>query len=50
MKTYYVVTKGCYSDYHIVGVTDDKDRAEHLKQFFTTDDEPAEVEEYIDEA
>lgn len=50
MKTYYVVTKGCYSDYHIVGVTDDKERAEHLKKFFTTDDEPAEVEEYIDEA
>ena len=31
MKTYYVVTAGDYSDYHVVTVTDSKEKAERIK-------------------
>lgn len=34
----YVVTNGCYSDYHICGVTDKKDEAEKLKNRIDKED------------
>lgn len=34
MATVYVVTKGCYSDYHICAVTFDKEKAERLRVLF----------------
>ena len=34
MATVYVVTKGCYSDYHICAVTLDKEKAERLRKLF----------------
>lgn len=39
----YIVTKGCYSDYHIVGATTDKEKAEEMCEFVGGD-----VEEYED--
>lgn len=46
----YVITKGCYSDYHICGVTFDKDRAEKLVKFYSDGYDDAEIEEYDTEA
>lgn len=34
MAKVYVVTKGCYSDYHICAVTLDKEKAERLRKLF----------------
>ena len=45
----YVITKGCYSDYHIVGVSLDKERAEEIVKAVTEEPEylyKACVEEY----
>jgi hypothetical protein len=42
----YVITKGCYSDYHIAAVTDDKEKAEFLKLKFSDEYDPANIEEY----
>lgn len=42
----YVITKGCYSDYHIAAVTDDKEKAEFLKMKFSDEYDAAEIEEY----
>lgn len=42
----YVITSGCYSDYHIDAVTDDKDRAEFLKLKFSDEYDEANIEEY----
>lgn len=42
----YVITKGCYSDYHICGVTLDKTIAETMAKRFSDRYEDAEVEEY----
>ena len=42
----YVITKGCYSDYHIVTVTDDKEKAEFFKLKFSDEYDPAHIEEY----
>lgn len=42
----YVITKGCYSDYHIAAVTDDKEKAEFLKLKFSDECDPADIEEY----
>lgn len=49
----YVITKGCYSDYHIVGVSLDKTRAEEIAN--AVSEEPkslyeAHVEEYDTDA
>ena len=45
----YVITKGCYSDYHICAVTMDIDRARHLQKLFSNY-EKANIEEfYLDE-
>jgi hypothetical protein len=34
MAKVYVITKGCYSDYHICAVTLDKEKAERLRKLF----------------
>lgn len=34
MAKVYVITKGCYSDYHICSVTLDKEKAESLRVLF----------------
>jgi hypothetical protein len=33
----YIITKGCYSDYHICAATTDKGRAEQLRELFYND-------------
>lgn len=42
----YVITKGDYSDYHICAVATDRQKAELLKIFHSTDYDNAEIEEY----
>lgn len=42
----YVITKGCYSDYHICTVTTDKEEAEVLAETFTNSYDTATIEEY----
>lgn len=42
----YVVTKGDYSDYHIVAVTTDPETAKKLADRFTERSDEARVEEY----
>ena len=47
----YAVTKGEYSDYHIITLTADKEAAQKIAKMFTTgecDYDKAEVEEYED--
>ena len=44
--TYYAITKGEYSDYHICAITADKDKAERLQKIYTDHYEDAEIEEY----
>lgn len=46
--TIYVVTKGEYSDYHIVAATLDKERAEKIAKKFSDRWEECMVEEYED--
>ena len=41
----YVITAGCYSDYHICAVTDDKKSAENLRLLYSGYDE-AVINEY----
>lgn len=33
-KTFYALTVGCYSDYRIVDITDNKERAEKLQRLY----------------
>lgn len=35
MKTFYAVTDGDYSDYHIIAITDNKERAENIKKLYS---------------
>ena len=42
----YIITSGCYSDYHIDAVTDDKEKAEFLKLKYSNEYDPANIEEY----
>lgn len=44
----YVVTKGQYSDYHIVAATLDKEKAERMAKRFSDKWDECEVEEYED--
>ena len=44
----YAITKGEYSDYRIITLTTDKERAERLAKLCSTDYEDATVEEYED--
>jgi len=46
----YVITAGCYSDYHICAATTDKDKAERLKVLFENSYGGSEIEEYEDGA
>ena len=48
MKEIYVVTKGCYSDYHIITATTDKDLAYQIKEKFTGNYDEAYVEVFKD--
>ena len=43
----YVITQGCYSDYHICAVTLDKEKAERLRKLaLCHDSDYVEIEEY----
>lgn len=44
----YVVTKGCYSDYHIITATTDENLADEIKEKFSSKYEKAHVEVYED--
>ena len=46
--TYYVITKGSYSDYHICAVTTDKEKAKRLQILYSDSYDPAYIEEYIE--
>lgn len=50
MKTFYAVTDGDYSDYHIIAITDNKERAENIKKIYHGDGWNAEpkIEEFVD--
>lgn len=50
MAKVYVITKGCYSDYHICAVTLDKEKAERLHKLFDGRYDQAEIEEWDTEA
>lgn len=43
---FYAVTKGKYSDYHIITITTDKEKAEFLAKKFSDKWDEAKVEEY----
>lgn len=47
---YYAITKGKYSEYHIITITADKEKAELIAKLHSTtqDDGEAKVEEYED--
>lgn len=42
----YAVTKGCYSDYHIITLTTSKERAKRMAVLYSDRFEEAKVEEY----
>ena len=42
----YVITKGAYSDYHICGVSLDKEKAETIRKYCSDKWDEAQVEEY----
>lgn len=44
----YAVTKGDYSDYHIITLTASKDAAKKIAKMFSDGDDKAKVEEYED--
>jgi hypothetical protein len=44
----YVVTKGCYSDYHIIAATTDEKKAQEIKNRFDEDCDPADIEIFDD--
>lgn len=46
--THYAITKGEYSDYHIIAITSDKETAQAIADRFSTYDDVANVEEYED--
>lgn len=48
MKTFYAITDGDYSDYHIIAITDDKERAENIKKLYTTNWSEPMIEEFFD--
>lgn len=48
MKTYYAVTEGNYSDYHIIAITDDKERAENIKKLYSSKYSKPMIEEFSD--
>lgn len=48
MSEIYVVTKGCYSDYHIIAATTNKTAADEIARKMSTDWEAAQVEVFSD--
>ena len=47
MATVYVITSGCYSDYHICAVSLDLKKAEMLKKYYEkTEYDEVDIEEY----
>lgn len=48
MKTYYAVTAGDYSEYHIVAITDNKETAERIMDLYNRRNKwsTADIEEY----
>ena len=48
MKTFYAVTDGDYSDYHIVAITDNKERAENIKKLYSGEYSEPMIEEFFD--
>lgn len=43
MKKFYAVTKGIYSEYHIITITDNKENADRIAAAYDAD-----IEEYED--
>lgn len=48
MKTFYAVTDGDYSDYHIIAITDNKERAENIKKLYSGKHSEPIIEEFFD--
>lgn len=48
MKTFYAVTDGDYSDYHIIAITDNKERAENIKKLYGDNYSEPMIEEFFD--
>lgn len=50
MKKFYAVTAGHYSDYHIIAITDNKERADNIAKIYRDDGWNAEpqVQEFVD--
>lgn len=48
MKTFYAVTDGDYSDYHIIAITDNKERAENIKKLYSGNYSEPMIEEFFD--
>ena len=48
MKTFYAVTAGDYSDYHIIAITDNKERAENIKKLCRSKYSEPMIEEFFD--
>lgn len=50
MKTFYAVTAGSYSDYHIIAITDSKERADNIAKIYSGNgwNADARVEEFFD--
>ena len=48
MKKFYAVTAGDYSDYHIVAITDDKEKAGRIKYLYDCGSDYSNIEEYCD--
>jgi len=46
LKKVYIVTQGCYSDYHIVAVFSNKEIAEKYAKKINSEWDPADVEEW----
>lgn len=47
MKTFYAVTDGDYSDYHIIAITDNKERAENIKKLYSGEYSEPMIEEFF---
>ena len=44
----YAITKGAYSDYHIIALTIDKNKAERLRDMYSGEYDVAVIQEYDD--
>lgn len=47
MKTFYAITDGDYSDYHIIAITDNKERAENIKKLYRSKYSEPMIEEFL---